>query len=323
VSPAFAIETVGLTKAYGAKRALDDVDLVVEEGSIFGFLGPNGAGKTTMLRLITGLARPTLGTVSVLGHDVATAGNVVRAQLGYLPDVPGFYEWMTGPEFLRFAGSLFGLSGTTLTARIDMLLDAAGLGDVETTIGGYSRGMKQRLGIAQALVNAPRLLLLDEPTSALDPIGRKAVLDLIHSFRGRTTIFFSTHLLGDVERVCDSVAILDRGRVLTQAPLPQLKARYGKHKIVVDVADGADQLAAAIQQRPWAESVARGSNGTIEVTVTDADQAQLELPRLVAGQNARLVRMEAGELALEDVFVALVGEAERAGGAADAGGAAR
>ncbi len=227
MSATAAIRTTGLTKAYGEKRALDAVDLTVEEGSIFGFLGPNGAGKTTMLRLITGLARPTSGNVQVLGHDVATAGNAVRAEVGFLPDVPGFYDWMTAEDFLRFAGGLFAIKGPLLDERVAMLLDLAGLTGVTTRIGGYSRGMKQRLGVAQALVNAPRLLLLDEPTSALDPMGRKDLLDMIASLRGRTTVFFSTHILGDVERVCDAVAILDLGRVVVQAPIGELKATYG------------------------------------------------------------------------------------------------
>ena len=305
-----ALEAVALTKIYKGKRALDAVDLTVEEGSIFGFLGPNGAGKTTTLRVITGMARPTSGTVRVLGHDVATGGNAVRAQLGFLPDVPAFYEWMTAEEFMHFAGGLFGLEHSVLTQRTGMLLDTAGLGGVTTRIGGYSRGMRQRLGIAQALINAPRLLLLDEPTSALDPIGRKDVLDMIVSLRGRTTIFFSTHILGDVERVCDTVAILDRGRVLTQATISELKARYGRHRIVIEVTEGAGALAAAIAERSWAASVKRENTDSIDVTVTDVRAAQHDIPGLVAAQNAGLVRLEAGELGLEEVFVELIGEAK-------------
>jgi len=207
-----AIRTTGLTKVYGEKHALDSVDLAVEEGSIFGFLGPNGAGKTTTLRILTGLARPTGGSVQILGHDVASAGNAVRAQIGFLPDVPGFYEWMTAQELLRFAGGLFGIGRRVLDERLGVLLDLAGLSDVETKIGGYSRGMKQRLGVAQALINAPRLLLLDEPTSALDPMGRKDVLDMLTSLRGRTTVFFSTHILADVERKPVHVYLLQRGQ---------------------------------------------------------------------------------------------------------------
>ena len=305
------IRTTELTKVYGEKHALDSVDIVVEEGSIFGFLGPNGAGKTTTLHMLTGLARPTSGSAQILGRDVASAGNSVRGQIGFLPDVPGFYDWMTAQEFLRFAGGLFGIARPVLDERLAMLLDLAGLGAVDTKIGGYSRGMKQRLGVAQALVNAPKLLLLDEPTSALDPMGRKDVLDMLMSLRGRTTVFFSTHILADVERVCDTVAILDRGRVVAQAPIDELKARYGQQKVVVEVTDGADELAEQIRRQSWATTVARGSNGVIEVTVKDVGAAQRQIPAMVTARQIGLSRMEAGEMGLEEVFVELVGGERR------------
>jgi ABC-2 type transport system ATP-binding protein len=306
-----AIRTTGLTKVYGEKHALDSVDLAVEEGSIFGFLGPNGAGKTTTLRVLTGLARPTSGSVQILGYDVASAGNAVRAQIGFLPDVPGFYEWMTAQELLRFAGGLFGIGRRVLDERLGVLLDLAGLSDVKTKIGGYSRGMKQRLGVAQALINAPRLLLLDEPTSALDPMGRKDVLDMLTSLRGRTTVFFSTHILADVERVCDTVAILDRGRVVAQAPIDDLKARYGQQKVVVEVTGGADELAEQIGHQSWVTVVARGTDSSIEITVTDLDAAQREIPAMIGALRLGLSRMEAGEMGLEEVFVELVGGVRR------------
>jgi ABC-2 type transport system ATP-binding protein len=301
-----AIETVGLTKTYGHVRALDGLDLVVDEGSIFGFLGPNGAGKTTTVRLLTGLAHPTTGEVKILGSRVR-AGDTVGAGIGYLPDVPGFYDWMTGDEFLRFVGSLFGIAKPQLQSRLEMLLDLAGLTDVKTRIGGYSRGMKQRLGIAQALINAPRLLILDEPTSALDPIGRKEVLEMLASLRGRSTVFFSTHILADVDRVCDTVAILDRGRLVVRAPMADLKTRYGGHKLVLEVTDGADSFAAEIGGHPWAAAVGRAPNGAIEVTVSDMSVAQREIPALVAARGLGLLRFEAGEVQLEEVFVDLVG----------------
>jgi ABC-2 type transport system ATP-binding protein len=305
------LEVRRLTKRYGEKRALDRVDLRVEEGSIFGFLGPNGAGKTTTLRILTGLAQPTKGTVRVLGHDVSTAGNDVRAEIGYLPDVPGFYEWMTGDEFLRFAGGLFGIGRRTLDERVEVLLDLAGLTGVKTRVGGYSRGMKQRLGVAQALVNAPRLLLLDEPTSALDPMGRKDVLDMLASLKGRITVFFSTHILADVERICDTVAILDRGRVVVQAPIDELKARYGAEKVIVEVEDGADALAEAFRAEAWATTVEHEENGTIAVTVNDTMAARRAIPAMVAARSLALSRMEAGEMGLEEVFVELVGGGQR------------
>ena len=303
---AAAIQTIGLSKVYGRQRALDSVDLVVEEGSVFGFLGPNGAGKTTMVRLLTGLARPTSGSVQVLGLNVA-GENPTRAMIGYLPDVPGFYEWMTGREFLQLAGRLFGIRGALLESRVRNLLELAGLRDVETKIGGYSRGMKQRLGLAQALINAPRLLLLDEPTSALDPIGRKDVLEMLSSLRGRATVFFSTHILSDVERVCDTVAILNRGHLVAQAPIHQLKERYGVHKVIVEVTERADELAQEIEIQPWATSVARSTNGGIEITVADVGAVQRQIPVLVAAKGIGLSRLEAGEVQFEEVFVDLVG----------------
>ncbi len=302
-----AIVTSGLTKLYGDTRALDGVDLMVEEGSIFGFLGPNGAGKTTMLRMLTGLSRPTSGTVQVLGHDVASTGGASNAQLGFLPDVPGFYEWMTGAEFLRFAGTLFGLERDVLESRVAMLLDLAGLTGVPTRIGGYSRGMKQRLGVAQALINAPKLLLLDEPTSALDPIGRRDVLDMLASLRGRTTVFFSTHILSDVERVCDTVAILDHGNIAARATIAELKAQYGAQKVVLEVTGGADDLADDLSGQQWAAAVVRGAGGIIEITVKDLGSAQQRIPALVAARGIGLSRLEAAEMSLEEVFVELVG----------------
>ena len=301
-----AIETIGLTKAYRGVPALDSLDLTVDEGSIFGFLGPNGAGKTTTVRMLTGLTHPTAGVVKLLGKRVQV-GDSVGSSVGYLPDVPGFYDWMTGREFLRFAGNLFGIGPAQLGTRVDMLLDLAGLVDVKTRIGGYSRGMKQRLGIAQALVNAPRVLVLDEPTSALDPIGRKEVLDMLASLRGRTTVFFSTHILADVDRVCDTVAILDRGKLVVRASIDDLKTRYRSHKLVLEVSDGADALASEIAAQGWASAVTRAKNGQIEVTVSDMDAAQHRIPALVAARGIGLSRLEAGEVQLEEVFVELVG----------------
>jgi ABC-2 type transport system ATP-binding protein len=306
-----AIEIRGLTKVYGEARALDGVDLTVEEGSIFGFLGPNGAGKTTTLRILTGLAQPTSGRVRILDRDVSGADDEVRQRIGFLPDVPGFYDWMTAGEFLRFAGGLFGLTGDPLDERVAVLLDLAGLTDVTTHIGGYSRGMKQRLGVAQALVNAPKLLMLDEPTSALDPMGRKEVLEMLASLRGRTTVFFSTHILADVERICDTVAILDHGKVVASGPMDEIKQRYGSQRIVLEVTSGDDELAAAIAERPWASAVTRDEDGAIQVSVSDIAAARTEVPAMVAKRGLGLTRMEAGEVGLEEVFVELVGGGKR------------
>jgi ABC-2 type transport system ATP-binding protein len=305
-SPVPALQIAGLTKRYGDALALDGVDLLVEQASVFGFLGPNGAGKTTTLRILTGLARPTAGVARIFGHDVVGATNEVRSLIGFLPDVPGFYPWMTAEEFLRLAGGLFGMERRTLDERVGVLLDLAGLAGVKTRVGGYSRGMKQRLGIAQALVNAPALLMLDEPTSALDPIGRKEVLDMVASLGGRTTVFFSTHILADVERVCDTVAILDRGRVVVQSPIGELTARKGAQVIEVEVDEGAERLARSLEWSPWLVGVERDGE-KLRLTVNDLDTAERALPAAIAGEQLRLRRMESAEVTLEEVFVDLVG----------------
>ena len=303
-----AIELRGLTKRFGDAIALDGVDLVVRPGVVFGFLGRNGAGKTTALRILSGLARPTAGTAHVLGHDVERATDAVRARIGFLPDVPGFYPWMTAREYLEFAGRLFGLDKATLDARATALLEMAGLASVTTRVGGFSRGMKQRLGIAQALINAPSLLMLDEPTSALDPIGRREVLEMVASLRGRTTVFFSTHILADVERVCDAVAILERGRVVASAGVEELTARATANRLIVEVEDSvaAAAVAGALAGRAWLKSIETDGRA-LHLAVSDLPSAQREIPAAIAAAGMALRRFEIGETSLEDVFVELVG----------------
>ena len=303
-----AIELRGLTKRFGDAIALDGVDLVVRPGMVFGFLGRNGAGKTTALRILSGLARPTAGTAHVLGHDVERATDAIRARIGFLPDVPGFYPWMTAREYLEFAGRLFGLDKATLDARATALLEMAGLASVTTRVGGFSRGMKQRLGIAQALINAPSLLMLDEPTSALDPIGRREVLEMVASLRGRTTVFFSTHILADVERVCDAVAILERGRVVASAGVAELTARATANRLIVEVEDSvaAAAVAGALAGRAWLKSIETDGRA-LHLAVSDLPSAQREIPAAIAAAGMALRRFEIGETSLEDVFVELVG----------------
>jgi len=304
-----AIEITRLVKTFGDAVALDGIDLAVPQGSVFGFLGPNGAGKTTALRILTGLARPTAGEARILGVNVSAAGNIVRSRIGYLPDVPGFYPWMTAMELVEFAGRLFGIEPATLRERAESLLQMAGLSDVKSKVGGFSRGMKQRLGIAQALINAPSVLLLDEPTSALDPIGRREVLEMIASLRGRTTVFFSTHILADVERVCDTVAILDRGKVVANAPIAELTRRAAVDRLVIEVEGDPAALIRDLERRPWLRSIER-DEGRLMLAVSDLKAAQRELPAAIAAADLGLKRFERAEVSLEDMFVELVRRAE-------------
>src|SRR4051795_2253137 len=216
-----AISMTGLTKHYKEVRALTDLTLDVPAGTVFGFLGPNGAGKTTALKVLAGLARATAGSATINGVPVSAAGEH-RRQLGYLAQDPRFYGWMTGRETLRYVASFRGHDGDR-EKRIDTLLGRVGVADAaDRRTATYSGGMRQRLGIAQALVGCPAVILLDEPVSALDPIGRKDVLELMQELRGETTVFFSPHTLHDVRRVSHHVAILDHGRLVKAAPTQAL-----------------------------------------------------------------------------------------------------
>jgi ABC-2 type transport system ATP-binding protein len=300
----------GLTKHYGAVQALRGLDLAVPEGTIFGFLGPNGSGKTTTIKLLTGLSRPTAGRAWVAGQEVAFNRQTMRAHIGYLAEEPAFYGWMSGREFLTYVGRLFGLGGRELTKRVDELLELADLGAAaRRRIGGYSRGMRQRLGIAQAMINHPAVLLLDEPCSALDPIGRKEILEVIARLRGQATVFMSTHILADVERACDTVGIIDQGRLVVQAPIEELRERYATPVFLVEVEASDGRLAAladGLRQLPWVARVEVGENH-LRLSARDLTAAKRELPGLVAASGLTLLRYELALPSLEDVFVQLVG----------------
>ncbi len=298
-----AIEISGLVKKYGEVTALDGLTFEVPKGSIFGFLGPNGAGKTTTTRILVGLSRPTAGRVSVLGFDSVTDAKSMKRYVGYLPESPAFYDWMRAGEYLSFIAESFGLRGQQLKRKIADLLDASGLsGAAKQKIGTFSRGMKQRLGIAQAFANDPEILILDEPTSALDPIGRKEVLDLIESLSKRKTVFFSTHILGDVERVCDSVAIIDGGRLIVQGELERLKKTYARPSFLIEVDADASLLADKLRSASWASAV-QVEGGAVTVDVSDIRAAQLELAGIVWRAGLPIRKIEFKEIALEDIFV--------------------
>jgi len=306
-----AIEAHGLTKQFGRILALDRLDLMVPRGSIFGLLGPNGAGKTTTIRILTGLARPTAGSASVAGVRVSLDQPELQRRLGYLDQDPRFYGWMTGGELLELVGRLHGLSGRELTARVAEMLERTGLSAVAgRRIGGYSGGMRQRLGLAQALLHRPQLLFLDEPVSSLDPEGRRDLLELIAGLRGEATVVFSSHVLSDVERICDRVAILDRGRLVTEGPLEELLAAHARPIYRLMPASGQDalvgDLVARLRAAPWSTEVSV-SVGLVRVTVSDPGLAAGAVLPLVVASGVVLESFERARPTLEDVFLELVG----------------
>jgi len=307
------ISTRGLTKRYRLDVALDHLDLDVPAGCVFGFLGPNGAGKTTTLRLLTGLARPTAGSATVAGIDATTGGRALAERIGALDQDPRYYGWMSARELLTFVGRLYGLDGMALRTRVDEVLETIGLVDAaKRRIGGYSGGMRQRLGIGQAMLPRPAVLFLDEPVSSLDPAGRRDVLELIGRLRGTCTVFMSTHILNDVERVCDRVGILDHGRLVTEAPMDELLASHARPILELDPEPDQEAavaaLAATVRGQAWTRDV-RVEHGLIRVFVTDAERAAAEVLPLVVMSGVRLARFERVRPTLEDVFLALVGTA--------------
>jgi ABC-2 type transport system ATP-binding protein len=306
-----------LTKRFGGASgvlAVNGLDLDVPAGSVFGLLGPNGAGKTTTLRLITGLARPTGGTVAIDGVQVAgeaDRGLGTRRAIGVLDQDPRYYGWMTGRELVVLAGRLQGLSSRDAAVRATETLDVVGLSDAaKRRISGYSGGMRQRLGIAQALVSRPRLLVLDEPVSSLDPEGRRDLLVLIEQLGATATVIFSTHVLTDIERICDRVGIIDHGRLVTEGPLDELLARFAQPLYRLepepDQAAAIDTLAGRLRETPWVDDV-RVDPARIMVSITDEKAASAGLLPLIVAAGVRLAAFERVRPSLEDVFLRLVG----------------
>jgi ABC-2 type transport system ATP-binding protein len=308
-----AVSTTGLTKRYGGGVvALENLNLAVPSGSIFGFLGPNGAGKTTTLRLLTGLATATAGSGSVAGVRIGGTGGELARNIGYLDQDPRFYSWMRGRELLNMVGQLHGLSGAALRQRVGEVLEIVGLTDAASRrIGGYSGGMRQRLGIGQALINQPRVLFLDEPVSSLDPEGRRDVLEIISRLRGTATVFMSTHILNDVERVCDRVAILNFGHLVVEGPIDELLDRYAQPIYEIEPEPqqpgSIDRLAATMRGQDWAHDV-RTTPDTVRVFVDDPKVAGPAILPLVASSRVNVVRYERVRPSLEDVFLRLVAE---------------
>ncbi len=309
------IHTEGLTKTFKGVNALQSLDLKVPKNSIFGFLGPNGAGKTTTIKLLLGLARPTGGSATIFGLDIVKDSTEIRKRIGYLAQDPRYYEGMTARETLRYTARFFYSSPkTAIEDRINNTLELVGLTDkADRPIKGFSGGERQRLGIAQAQINFPDLLILDEPAASLDPMGRHDVLEVMERLRKHTTIFYSTHILSDVQRVSDTVAILKHGQLIAQAPIETLLA--GNEGVVYTLAikGNVNGAQARVSSQPWVSAVnivpSQNGHTTWQVTITDEAVAENHLLRLVLEDQAVTVT-EFGrkKYDLEEVFMSMVGE---------------
>ena len=294
-----AIETVGIAKRYGSRVAVDGIDLAVPRGCAFGFLGPNGAGKTTVIRMLLGLARPSAGSFSVLGSPGLSA----LSRIGAIVEEPRFHGHLTGRENLRFAAAS---RPPGAHARIDSVLERAGLSErAGDRVKGYSLGMRQRLGIARALLNDPELLILDEPSNGLDPAGIHELRAFIRSLvdEGRT-VFLSSHILAEVERICDRVAIIDSGRVVAQGSIAELTGNAGGVRILCDDSARAAQVAAQTPGVGGADD--RGGGQVVVRMASGGDVADLVSALVAAGLRVRAVEPQAASL--EDRFLQLTGE---------------
>jgi len=308
-----AIYCQNLSKHYGEIQALEALTLSVPYGSVFGFLGRNGAGKTTTMRLLAGLALPTAGRAWVAGMETTSARRQARLRFGYLPQEPAFYNWMSACEYLEYVGQIQGLNKAKRASQIDRLLALSGLQDAaRRRIGGFSGGMLQRMGIAQALMGDPPVLLLDEPTSSLDPAGRYEVLDMISQLRGKTTVFLSSHILTDIERVCDTVAILHKGRLVLVSGKDELLEQHPVNAVELEfepIYGSSDQemlarFSSALQEKAWVASVKR-ENARLRVMVQDVSRGKRELLPLVMAHDLSLNRYEWVRPSLEDIFLQL------------------
>jgi ABC-2 type transport system ATP-binding protein len=299
------IQISHLKKSFQGTEVIKGIDFQLKKGKCIALLGPNGAGKTTTLRMLSGLMEPTEGTIIFTD---AKKGEDIRELIGYLPQFPVFYEWMSGLEFLTYAGRLAGLGRREAKERSLELLKMVGILDAKNRrVAKYSGGMKQRLGIAQALIHRPQLIMLDEPVSALDPIGRREVLDLLEGLRKETTILFSTHILNDAEEVCDEIIFLHNGKIVEAGTMEELRERHQQSKIDLVFKGKAQEIAEIFTNHELTHSTSVEGN-KLSVFVTDIALARQTFLALISEQNMPLEKFEISGMTLEDVFMKVVGK---------------
>lgn len=304
----YAIETSDLTKCFDSLVAVNKLDLKVEENSIHGFLGPNGAGKSTTIKMVIGLLKPTAGSVKVLGQEVHADEADSRLKIGYMPELPKFPKHLKGAELLDVYGRMFGMTEEQRATQIPKLIDLVGLkGRENDLIGKYSKGMQQRIGIAQALLDDPKLVVLDEPSIGLDPVGMIEVRELIKTIakEGRT-VFLSSHLLFEVEQVCDHVTIINKGSVLASGTLQEVSGTISQTPMMhIELAEWSSAVVAAVKKLPYISGTWRGGD-TLIIQVKTRDDVRADISKTVTNAGGVIVGMTKEGSNLEDVFMQLV-----------------
>jgi ABC-2 type transport system ATP-binding protein len=312
----FVISTESLSKSFGEVHALKSLDLRVPQKSIFAFLGPNGAGKTTTIKLLLGLLKPTSGGGKILGMDIIHDSVDIRTKIGYLPQDARYYEHMTTRQMLEYTAKFFYAGPQTeIDRRVDEMIELVGLdGKADRPIKGFSGGERQRLGIAQAEINYPDLLILDEPAASLDPQGRRDVLEVMTRIRKYATIFYCTHILDDVQRVSDQVAIVNQGELIAQAPIEELLAGTGELTYSVKLKGDTQAAYTQVTQQPWVSGIKSSQQGeeTIwQVSVTDEEAAKDQLLGLLVSNGLKVSNFSRNEQNLEDVFISIIERSQK------------
>lgn len=290
-----------LYKKYGDQEVVKNVDFAIGDGECVALLGPNGAGKTTIIKMLIGIAKPTGGQILFQGESQ----NQMRRHIGYLPQHPTFYPWMTGKELLVFMGRLSDLDKKTIDRRMDELLDFVGLSSVmNKRIGTYSGGMKQRLGIAQALLHQPKLLIMDEPVSAMDPLGRRDMLELLKVIKQKSTILFSTHILHDAEELCDKILILNQGKLLVNGSIEHVISENQQPVFIIQ-APQADEWAPRLVHRDIVESMEQTSQAA-KIRVKNIEQGRAWLLDNIQRMKLPIQKFELVQESLEEIFIRMV-----------------
>lgn len=297
------IQVKGLKKSFQNLEIIKGLDFHLEQGRCIALLGPNGAGKTTTLKMLSGLMKPSSGSIAFDGMEKEVD---IRQYIGYLPQYPIFYEWMTGKEFLEYVGKLAGMSKNEVRERTNELLELVGIADAKNRrIGKYSGGMKQRLGIAQAIIHRPKLVMLDEPVSALDPLGRREVLELLEKLKKETTILFSTHILNDAEEVCDEILFLHKGELVESGTMEELREKHQQAKIDLVFRNKTEAILKNFSDKGLISSYSiEGNQGS--VIVENIDSAKKTLLAEIMKEDLPLTKFEISRTSLEDVFMKVV-----------------
>ncbi len=304
-----AIELQNLTKSYNKLVAVDRLNLKVDAKQIHGFLGPNGAGKTTTIKMLVGLLRPDSGSLKILGVDAAGDKPGIRRRIGYMPELPKFPKYLSGEELLDVYGRMYGMTKDQRKQRIPELVKMVGLeGRGRDRIGKYSKGMQQRIGIAQALLSDPELVILDEPSIGLDPVGMVEVRDLVKGIvRGGQTVFFSSHLLAEVQQICDHITIINKGVSLFSGTLEEISTRaLPSRRLVLEVEKGNDSILQALKALPFANVEMKGNVYTLHLNTKDDVRANIS--RAVSNAGGVILKMQEEGGGLEDAFMSLVGK---------------